>query len=646
MERLLQVDPGRSSGYEEYHIKEYIQGIFEQVPAQSGILSVLHQSLTSPNRVVRSNAARACGTIGDPSSIRPLIQALDLESGLSRASIVWALGELKAQEALPDLIKLYIDVRHDEQYRRGRQRGVGYRFSQLSAATYSQYQALRTLSDVGTQWHELKAVFQPAVIEPQIDEELLSQQDILVAIDKIGAEHAQPFYQNLAGETDDKARNEAVIQLAKADSTYQKHNIQILQNFLISSEPLEVRTEAAVSLLILGDERVHKYILNWLANEYERYDIFQKLSRVKEASKLTFARKPLEAIVADPEMNEAKSLLENLRWARQMLAKMNKRPIYPIIKKPIIDSKLWVPQLPEAEGDYLGVLEVAADCIAISPDSRILATGSCDGKVRTWDLQTGKMLLESKEEHEGRIYDITMSPDGKHLATSSSDQCIRIWDRVTGRCLSCYEGSDAAIYTVSWSPDGKHLASVSKDYLVQIWDVQTGTCLHTIEDVGYLFCEWSPDGNLLAFYSRAIQIWEVARGKLLLDWLAGEVTSVTWSPDGRWLALAATDKTISVWDTQSWELVHQWEAHIHTKFASDLTWSPNSQLLASSGEFPDRHGISLWEPTTGRMLAQFIKKGKRNIKCPVWAPNGAFIAGCNRRDVIFFWDTRSYIQYN
>ena len=97
------------------------QAVFKS--AGKDLLPVLHRSLASTNRVVRSNAARACGAIGDPSSIPRLVQALDMESGLARASIVWALGELKAREALPELFHLYTDTRNDEQNRRG---GAGF----------------------------------------------------------------------------------------------------------------------------------------------------------------------------------------------------------------------------------------------------------------------------------------------------------------------------------------------------------------------------------------------------------------------------------------------------------------------------------------------------------------------------------------
>src|SRR2546427_394741 len=70
----------------------------------------LYEALRSQDRVSRSNAARALALMGDRAAIPRLLAALDLESGLSRASIVWALGKLHATEAVSTLADLYLTV--------------------------------------------------------------------------------------------------------------------------------------------------------------------------------------------------------------------------------------------------------------------------------------------------------------------------------------------------------------------------------------------------------------------------------------------------------------------------------------------------------------------------------------------------------
>jgi WD40 repeat protein len=64
--------------------------------------------------------------------------------------------------------------------------------------------------------------------------------------------------------------------------------------------------------------------------------------------------------------------------------------------------------------------------VAFSPDSRTVAAGGPDGKVRLWDVATGK-LKETLEGHGSEVYSVAFSPDGKTLASVSQDQTIRLW---------------------------------------------------------------------------------------------------------------------------------------------------------------------------------------------------------------------------
>ena len=276
----------------------FAQGVFRH--AGKPILPTLHKALASPDRVVRSNAARACGAIGDPSSIPRLITALGLESGLSRASIVWALGELKAIEALPHLARLYVDARNDEK----RRRGAGFRGAQSQAEIRAHYDSIRNIDAVGTEWNELKAAAAPKPVDPRRNEELLRPRHVLDAVGRIGPAAAQGFYRALAGEKDAEGRCEAAIHLAEGGKDDLQKNLPILRNLLADPEAA-VRIRAAVSLLILGQELAQRPILEWLAspNDWEKLHTLKQLQRVRDASLLQFARRPIETIARDPTAN-------------------------------------------------------------------------------------------------------------------------------------------------------------------------------------------------------------------------------------------------------------------------------------------------------------------------------------------------------
>ena len=279
------------------------------------MLPALHKALTSGDRIVRSNAARGCGAIGDALSIPHLIKALDLESGLSRASIVWALGELKAAEALPQLAALYVDARNDEQNRRG----SGFRAMQSQAAITGHYDSISNLDSVSKDWDELAASLQPGPVNPRRNEELLSPKIILEAVRKIGPGSSQEFYRTLAGEKDGQARSEAAARLAEGSKDDQEKNLPILRN-LLGDDERQVRIIAAVSLAILGDEAGKPAVLEWLksTNEWEMRHTLRQLRRAIAAGKASFALERIQAIEKDlrlhPDTREgARSFLQEMQ---------------------------------------------------------------------------------------------------------------------------------------------------------------------------------------------------------------------------------------------------------------------------------------------------------------------------------------------
>ena len=280
-------DPGPVSNYGP---ARFAQEVLKH--AGPAILPRLHKALASSDRVVRANAARACGAIADRRSTEPLLKALDLESGLSRAAIVWALGELKAVEALPHMVAMYLDARNDERH----QRGTGYRYAQAAAEIHSQLDTIGRMEDIDSDWNELKRLAEPEPIDPRRDEFLLSTGVVLAAVRKIGPERSQDFYRKLAAEQDQQGRLEAARRMADASSVEQAKNLPILQG-LLAGQDLEVRRAAAVSLLIMGRTDVRPQILTWLTSQLvnEAYAIVSELERVADGRLLQFARPAIEA---------------------------------------------------------------------------------------------------------------------------------------------------------------------------------------------------------------------------------------------------------------------------------------------------------------------------------------------------------------
>jgi len=107
--------------------------------------------------------------------------------------------------------------------------------------------------------------------------------------------------------------------------------------------------------------------------------------------------------------------------------------------------------------------------VAASPEGKWLAAGGDDGRVKIWNLATGKSA-GTLAGHRGAIDSLKFSGDGARLASASADKTLRVW---TSPPEACRPGSDRfEINAVTWLDSRTRLATGSADGLVRIWRLE------------------------------------------------------------------------------------------------------------------------------------------------------------------------------
>ena len=76
--------------------------------------------------------------------------------------------------------------------------------------------------------------------------------------------------------------------------------------------------------------------------------------------------------------------------------------------------------------------------------------------------------------HKDCVTSVAFSPDSTLLASGSCDSTVKIWDAKSGECLRTFRGHSDCVTSVIFSPDSKQLVSVSCDTIIKIWDVLRG----------------------------------------------------------------------------------------------------------------------------------------------------------------------------
>jgi WD40 repeat protein len=114
---------------------------------------------------------------------------------------------------------------------------------------------------------------------------------------------------------------------------------------------------------------------------------------------------------------------------------------------------------------------------SLSPDGKILATGSKTGMIRFWEIavQDGYLqgtLLARMEGHTDAITSLTFHPEGQWLVSASEDGTARVWRVSDGAYMYMLLKEDKAILSQAFSPNGTALAISLDDGTVYLWLAQ------------------------------------------------------------------------------------------------------------------------------------------------------------------------------
>jgi WD40 repeat protein len=203
--------------------------------------------------------------------------------------------------------------------------------------------------------------------------------------------------------------------------------------------------------------------------------------------------------------------------------------------------------------------------VTASPDGKWLVTGADDGRVKIWNLATGKSA-RSLTGHKGAITSLKISADGTRLASASADKTLRIWDLTAGKVVA-QARTDSKINAVTWVDSRTRLATGDADGLIRIWRLESGkpglapvkelaghqgpvTALDTVPPDNAQILSGSDDGSA--------RVWNVETGQTIREIRhGGPIAAVAVRRDGKRFASAGMDKVARLWDTNDGKEIAQ-----------------------------------------------------------------------------------------
>jgi WD40 repeat protein len=280
----------------------------------------------------------------------------------------------------------------------------------------------------------------------------------------------------------------------------------------------------------------------------------------------------------------------------------------------------------------------AMRAITFTPDGTSIVSTSWDRTVRQWSL-SDEADARIVGQHGSKLNCMAMSPDGKLVAAGSADKAgvIRIWKLADGQELHTLKGHTASVSSLAFGPDGETLATGSNDKSVRLWNVPDGTERKVLSEhpQAVATVKFSPDGSSLVAGCNdgTMVFWNADSGEKENEIKAHEkaVFALAFHPRGKHIASGSIDQTIKIWDAASGSELRTLAAH--TEMVNCVQFNPDGSQLASCS---DDGTVRLWNPVTGESTRTIqLASPKGVVQSLAYSPDGAHLATANGNGTIY-----------
>lgn len=275
--------------------------------------------------------------------------------------------------------------------------------------------------------------------------------------------------------------------------------------------------------------------------------------------------------------------------------------------------------------------------LAISSDSKMLASGSWDNSVCIFDPQEGSFIARL-EGHESGVNALDFSPDNKIIASASWDGTVRFWDTQSWSCKNIHK-RPFGILSLAYSPNGALLAIGLCNNTIELIQTKTGEPVKTFttekipsEKQGITSIAFTgPRSFVSGSRDTGIRTWSIVEN-ITRDPISKN--NINWensiTVDAKTIIIPYENLLCTIDQaTGSNELAYEG----HSDWISSVTKNKEDSLLATGSADSD---IRIWDKNTKKCLN--VLKGHSGLITSVkFDPEDTFLASASSDGIIRIW---------
>ena len=245
--------------------------------------------------------------------------------------------------------------------------------------------------------------------------------------------------------------------------------------------------------------------------------------------------------------------------------------------------------------------------------------------------------------HSSGVYALHAGMDSSTLFSGSGDNMVAEWSLVERKPQRFSVNVGTTVYSVLYIPERDLLLIGQMKGGIHVIDMKARKEIHHLKahERGVYHLAYHPEEG--HFYAAGgdgnLTVWSLDDFSLIITLPVCEekLRRVAVSLDGKWVAVAAGDGTIPIYETGFYNEMYRLRSH--PEGASSLTWHPNGKWLVTGGK--DAH-IRFWYIQEHFRQVRAIPAHRYTIYDIVFSPCGRWAASASRDKTVKIWDANTF----